>query len=209
VAGTITALKFQQRNHERVSVYLDGDYAFGLPALEAARLRLGQMLSDAEIKALRALDEQERAYDQALRYLSFRPRSRAEVTQYLQRKRLTDEATAQVLTRLEEAGYLDDAAFARFWVDNRQGFRPRSRRALTYELRQKGIGRQVVEEAVADQNDEAAAWQAIENRLQRWSDLSADDLRKKISGFLARRGFGYASIDRAYREACRVLQIEN
>lgn len=209
MAGTITALKFQQRSRERVSVYLDGEYAFGLPALEAARLRHGQLLSDAEITALRALDEREHAYDQALRYLSFRPRSRAEVAQYLQRKRLTDEAAAEVLARLEEAGYLDDAAFARFWVDNRQRFRPRSRRALSYELRQKGVARQEVEEAVVEQSDETAAWQAVESRLSRWSDLSADELRKKISGFLARRGFGYASIDRAYREACRVLQIEN
>jgi regulatory protein len=209
VAGTITALKFQQRNTERVSVYLDGEYAFGLPALEAARLRRGQVLSDAEITALRALDESERAFDQAVRYLSYRPRSRAEIAQYLRRKQLTEDVASDVVQRLEQAGYLDDAAFARFWVDNRQRFRPRSRRALSYELRQKGVGREVAADVVDDQDDEVAAWQAIENRLSRWNALSGDELRQKISGFLARRGFGYASINQAYRRACRELQIED
>lgn len=207
--GTVTALRFQQRNRERVSVYLDGAYAFGLPAIEAARLRRGQTLSDAEIAALRALDERERAYDRALRYLSFRPRSRAEMERYLQRIGLDDEVRAEVITRLEAAGYLDDAAFARFWVDNRQRFRPRSRRALSYELRQKGIGHQAVEAAIVEQSDESAAWQAVEGRLSRWSNLSEEELRRKISGFLARRGFGYATINQVFHEARRVLNIDH
>ena len=209
MAGTVTALRFQQRNRERVSVYLDGAYAFGLPALEAARLRRGQTLSDAEIAALRALDERERAYDRALRYLRFRPRSRAEMERYLQRIGLGDEARAEVIARLEAAGYLDDAAFARFWVDSRQRFRPRSRRALRYELQQKGVDRQAVEEAMVEQSDESAAWQAVEGRLSQWSNLSEEELRRKISGDLARRGFGDATIVWVYREACRVLNIDH
>ena len=209
MAGTVTALRFQERNRERVSVYLDGAYAFGLPAVEAARLRRGQTLSDAEIAALRALDERERAYDRALRYLSYRPRSRAEMERYLQRIGLGDEPRLEVIARLEAAGYLDDAAFARFWVESRQSFRPRSRRALRYELQQKGVGRQAVEEAMAEQSDESAAWQAIEGKLSRWSNVSKDELRRKISGYLARRGFGYATIKQVYQEACRVLDIDH
>jgi len=62
---------------------------------------------------------------------------------------------------------------------------------------------------VVEQDDNVAAWQAIEGRLSRWSGLDRDELRHKISGFLARRGFGYESINSAYREACRVLEIED
>jgi regulatory protein len=128
---------------------------------------------------------------------------------YLRRKRLADEVADEVLRRLEGAGYLNDAEFARFWVENRQRFRPRSRRALSHELRQKGIDSEAVAEAVIQEDDDTAAWQAIEARLPRWSELSTDELRQKISGYLARRGFGYTTINQVYREACRMLQAED
>jgi len=209
VAGTITALKFQQHNKERVSVYLDGEYAFGLPAMEASRLRRGQVLSDAEVAALQALDEQQHTFEQAVRFLGYRPRSRAEMVRYLRRKRISEEVASDVLARLEKAGYLDDEAFARFWVENRQRFRPRSQRALDFELRQKGVSRPTVEDVVSEQDDEAAAWQAIEGRLSRWSGMEPDELRRKIAGYLARRGFRYETISHTFRRACQALQIED
>ena len=210
MAGTITALEFQKGNKERVNVYLDGVYAFGLSAVIAAtHLRRGQVLSDAEIATLQALDEQERAYEQVLRFLRYRPRSRAEVERYLQRKRFAEEIITRVMTRLQDAGYLDDEAFARFWVENRQHFRPRSRRALGIELRQKGVEREVVQEVVSEQDDEEAAWQAIEARLSRWSALSQEQLRRKLSDFLARRGFHYETIHAVYRRACQALRTDD
>ncbi len=83
MAGTITRLAFQKHAADRVNVYLDGQYAFALPALEAARLRVGEYLDDEAIARLQAQDERQKAYDRALRYLSFRPRSQAEVRRNL------------------------------------------------------------------------------------------------------------------------------
>ena len=114
MAGTITELKFQQRNKERVNIYLDGEYAFGLDAVEAARLRTGQVLSDAEIVALKAQDERNRTFDRAVRFLSYRPRSRVEVERYLRGKAIDEDVIADVIACLERAKYLDDEAFARF-----------------------------------------------------------------------------------------------
>jgi regulatory protein len=206
VTGTITALESQQHDRERVSVYLDGEYAFGLASIEAAHLRCGQTLSDAEIAALKALDQRHQVFEQAVRYLRYRPRSRAEVEHYLHRKHTAEDVLCDVLVRLEQAGYLDDKAFAQFWVENRQRFRPRSQRALSYELRHKGLDHQVVADALSAQDDEAAAWQAIESRLPRWSALSADDLRRKVAGFLSRRGFGYETINHTFRKVCQILR---
>ncbi len=209
MAGTVTALEFQKGNKKRVNVYLDGAYAFGLSAVIAAtHLRRGQVLSDAEIATLQALDEQERAYEQVVRFLRYRPRSRAEIECYLQRKRFAEEIITCVMTRLQDAGYLDDEAFARFWVENRQHFRPRSRRALGIELRQKGVEREVVQEVVGEQDDEEAAWQAVEARLPRWSTLGRAQLQRKLGDFLARRGFDYETIRVVYRRACRALHID-
>jgi len=209
VAGTITALKFQQRNPERVNVYLDGEYAFGLAAVAAARLRKGQVLSDVEIAALRTQDAHQQAFDRAVRFLSYRPRSRAEVERYLRGKGITEDGIAGVIERLEQANYLDDEAFARFWVENREEFKPRSRRALHYELRQKGVSSQVIARALNASGDEAAAWRAVEGRLARWAGLPRNELRQKIANYLSRRGFDYEIITLIFEKACEMLSIED
>jgi regulatory protein len=207
--GTITALKFQQRNKERVNVYLDGEYAFALTALEAARLRKGQALSDAETAALRTQDERQQAFERVVRFLSYRPRSRAEVERYLHDKGIAGEVIADVVERLEQTNYLDDEAFARFWVENREEFKPRSRHALRYELRQKGVDNQVIARALSEADDEAAAWHAVEGRLSRWASLPRDELRQKMASYLSRRGFNYGIIILIFEKACQVLDTED
>jgi regulatory protein len=208
MAGTVTALKFQKRNKERVSVFLDGKYAFGLTAVEAARLHRGQVLSDSEIAALKIQDEENRAFDRAFNYLSYRPRSRVEVKRYLRGKGLDEEVVADVLLRLEQAKYVDDETFARFWVENREQFRPRSRRALRYELRQKGVSNAIIDRVLSSVDDEAAAWRAVEGRLGRWADLPSDRFRKKVMGHLSRRGFDYSTVSLTVKKAFQTLELE-
>ena len=90
MAGTISALRYQKRNKNRVNVYVDDQFAFGLAAIEAARLRVGQALSDDDIARLRRQDDVERAHERALNFLSYRPRSEAEVRRNLRKKDVTD-----------------------------------------------------------------------------------------------------------------------
>src|SRR5207249_6761662 len=111
----ITALSPQLKNKERVNVYLDDKFAFGLAAIVAARLKVGQTLGDDELARLRALDEAEEAYNKTLNYLSYRPRSRAELDKYLKDKRVSDETRSQVLKRLDNLKLVDDEEFARYW----------------------------------------------------------------------------------------------
>jgi regulatory protein len=209
MAGTITALKFQRRNKERVNIHLDGEYAFGLDAIEAARLHKGQVLSEKEIAALKARDERNRAFDRAVHFLSYRPRSRAEVERYLRGKGIADDAAADVIVRLEQAKYLDDEDFARFWLENRERFRPRGQRALRYELRQKGVSDAIIARVLDDVDDEAYAWRAVEGRLSRWANLPASEFRQKVTGFLSRRGFDYGTISLTLDKASQILDIED
>jgi regulatory protein len=201
MSGTITTLKVQKNNPERVSVFLDGEYAFGVTLEVAARLRKGQPLSDAEIAALRTQDEVDKAYQAALHYLAARPRSRTEVERQLERKGHAPEAIAAALDRLEQRDYVDDEAFAAYWVDNRSRFRPRSAAALRYELRQKGVDAASIQAATEELDEAAAAWAAVESRLARWQTLTEDELEQKIAGFLARRGFSFAIARQTTRRA--------
>ena len=207
--GTITALRFQKHAKDRVNVYLDGEYAFGLTAVKAAGLHHGEVLSDAKIAAFKKQDQQDQAFDRAVRFLSYRPRSRAEMQRYLRRKGSGDPVLSDVMDRLQQAGYLDDAAFARFWVDNRQRFRPRGQRVLGYELRQKGVCSQTIVTALHDLDEEKAAWEALEGRLSRWNGLTSEQLRPKVTAFLQRRGFDYEVIHLTFQRAYQTLGLSD
>lgn len=188
----ITALKFQRRNKNRVNVYLDGEFAFGLAAIEAARLRVGQTLSDDDMIRLQMKDEIERAHERALNFLSYRPRSEAEVRRNLREKDVEDEVIAAVVERLMHADLLDDREFARYWVENRARFNPRGFRGLRYELRQKGVADDVIDDALATFDVQAAARKAAEAGARRLSDADPRDFRRKLLAYLSRRGFSYA-----------------
>lgn len=201
MAGVITALKVQSTNKERVSVYLDGEFAFGVTLDVAARLRKGQQLHDAEIAALRTQDDVDKAYQAALRYLAARPRSRSEVERQLARKGHGPEAIAAALERLTARAYVDDEAFAAYWVENRNLFRPRSAAALRHELRQKGVDAASIEAATAAVDEAAAAWSVVEGKLKRWETLTQDELAQKIGGLLVRRGFSFEVARQTTRRA--------
>lgn len=191
MAGKVTSLKRQKKNRERVSVFIDGRFAVGLPAIVAARLSLGQFLSDAEIESLKEQGASETAYGRVLNYLSYRPRSRAEVVTYLQKRDVSEGQIEAIVDRLEKAGLLDDEAFAQFWVENRERFRPRGLHALRYELRSKGLDNKVIEQALASVDAEASAHRAASKKARQLSHLDELVFKKKLVAYLARRGFDF------------------
>lgn len=190
----VTALKAQQRNPRRVNVYLDGDFAFGLEGAAAAWLKIGQELSDEKIAQLQAEDEGEKAYLQALKLLSYRPRAEAEVRKKLEQRGIAENIIIEVLERLRRSGLVDDARFARDWADNRSEFRPRSRKALAFEMRQHGLEDETITAAVADLDDELLAYQAAQKYSRKLHNLEWQVFRQKLTGYLARRGFPYGVI---------------
>lgn len=209
MGGRITALVAQKRNKERVNVYLDGEFAFGLATIEALKLHKGQELSDADIERLKALDEVEVAHERALHFLSYRPRSTEEVRRNLRnsKRNFGETAIENTIGRLERAGLLDDEAFARYWVENRERFSPRSARALRHELRQKGVPDRAIEAAIDEVDEAGAAYQAAQDRLSRYAGADEETFRKRLGGYLSRRGFSYGvvreALDRLWEEITR------
>lgn len=190
----ITAISVQKKNPNRVNIYLDGEYAFGVARITAAWLKNGDELSDEKISKLLAEDAREWAYQQALLYLSYRARSEKEIRQNLRKHEMPEEVIEETIERLRKAGLANDNEFAQAWVENRSTFRPRSRRALAMELRQKGLDDETVHSAVSGVDEEALAYEAAQKRLGRLKSLEWNEFRKKLSEFLARRGFSYSVI---------------
>ena len=190
----ITALVVQKRNPNRVNLHLDGEFAFGLARIVAAWLRVGQDLSDEKIEQLQLEDSRERASQQAMLFLSYRARSESEIRQNLRKHEIPEPVIEQTLDRLRQDGLANDSQFAHAWVENRSVFRPRSRRMMAMELRQKGLNDEAVSSAIANVDDEALAYDAAQKRVARYKSLEWNEFRKKLSDFLARRGFSYSVI---------------
>ena len=190
----ITALKPQKRDPRRVNVYLDEAFAFGLSQAVAMGIKVGQEINGEEINQLLARESEQAAYLRALNFISYRPRSEAEVIKNLGKKDIDEQVIHQVVDRLRQNHLVDDTKFALEWVDNRSAFRPRSRWALAMELRQKGIAEDTIEEVLNDTDDEQLAYQAAQKQSRKYRGLEWQNYRRKMSAFLARRGFRYETI---------------
>ena len=190
----ITGIEVQKRSPNRVNIYLDGEFAFGLARIVAAWLRVGQELSEEKIEQLQLEDARERAFQQAMLFLSYRARSESEIRQNLRKHEIPEPIIDQTLERLRQDGLANDNQFARAWVENRSAFRPRSRRMMAMELRQKGLDDEAVSSAIESVDDEALAYEAAQKRALRLKGLEWNEFRKKLSEFLARRGFSYSVI---------------
>lgn len=193
---TITNLKVQKRNQDRLNIYLDGDFAFGLSRFIAAWLQVGQELSDEVIAELLARDAEEIAYQKSIHFIGYRVRTTAEVEKHLKNKGIEPDTIDQVVRRLEKNGLLNDKQFAEMWVDNRNEFRPRSHRLLISELKKKGVNNEIIQSVIEKTTPEdELAYFAAQKRLTRYEHLDRQDFRKKLGSYLARRGFSYSTIN--------------
>jgi regulatory protein len=204
-SGRITDLRPTRRDPDRISVDLDGTFAFALPAqlVSDERLEIGDALDEERIAALLAADETARATEAALAFLAYRPRSEREVRDRLRRGGYASETIDHVITRLNDWRYLDDADFARRWVENRATHRPRGTRLLQQELRQKGIDRETAREVIAEAElDEVADAEALaRRRLPAYAGDDPASIRRRLGAYLARRGYGYDVIRVALERA--------
>ena len=195
---TITALKAQKRNPNRINVFIDGEFGFGVSRIVAAWLSVGQIISDERIASLKIDDELEVAYQYALKLINYRMRSSNEVDHYLLEKGASQETIKSVLERLKRSGLVDDSQFARNWTENRSEFRPRSRRAIKRELHFKGISEDVIEKTLNEMPpEEELAYQAGAKYARKLIFSDRFEFSRKLSGFLARRGFSYDVIKSA------------
>ena len=203
----ITAIEPQQKNPQRVNIYLDGKFTFGLTTIVAAWLKLGQELGEEKIASLKAEDEREVTYLKALHFLSYRPRSSAEVRQNLLKRAISESLIDETVSRLQNAGLINDEAFARAWVENRNTFRPRGKPALRMELRRKGLSDEIVQAVLDTQvNEQALVLEAARKYARRLTNLDWSEFRQKLGGFLARRGFSYNTLAPVVSEVWKEIQ---
>jgi regulatory protein len=191
----VTAIRAGRRQ-KRVNVFLDGKFTLSLEAELAVKkgLGVGQELAESDLEALAQADRFQRCLDAALHYLGYRPRSEAELRERLQKRGFDEGNVETVIAKLKEQGLVDDLAFAQFWNDDRQSFSPRSQRLTRSELRQKGVASDIIDQVVAQVSDEENAYRAAQAKARRLPRSDYQSFRRRLGGYLKRRGFGYGVI---------------
>ena len=207
--GLVTAVEPQRRRGgRRVNVFVDGRYAFSLERDLADLVRVGQPISELKTAELLLKDEQARAFEAALAFLSHRPRSERELRDRLLKKDVPEPMLEAVVERLKQLRLLDDQDFARYWVEQRQTHRPRGARLLRQELRRKGVdsdtASEIIEAAEDDEDSVDAACRAAARKAFALRALDERTFEQKVGQFLVRRGFDYETV----RSACRRLREE-
>ncbi|MFH8518963.1 recombination regulator RecX [Streptomyces gelaticus] len=182
------------------------DAGFGEGAGRRARSRTRSSGSPSSSRAEKGepRDPVEQARNICLRLLTGTPRTRKQLADALRKREIPDEAAEEVLSRFEDVGLIDDAAFADAWVESRHHGRGLARRALVRELRTKGVDSALIDEAVGQldsEQEEATARELVARKLRSTRGLDRDKRLRRLAGMLARKGYGEGMALRVVRQA--------
>lgn len=193
----ITAIKKQQRR-DRYNIFVDGTFkaAFSAEVLATSGLAKGDELKPGQLESYVERDAYGKVLAKAYDYLSRRPHGTAELKVKLKRKEYETSLVEEVIEHLIELNYLDDAAFAKRWIESRGSTRGPA--LLRQELRQKRLAADVIEPVLAEQREQkdeiAEAEELARHRLERLTNEPWQSVYTKLSGYLSRRGYSYDTV---------------
>ena len=192
--SVVTSIK-PQKNNKRVNIYLDYEFAFGLDLENFVKfhLKVDQELDEKQINKIIKEAEFKKILDKLLNFATLRPRSEKEIKDYLRRKKSPESITEELFKRLNSLELIDDTKFARWWVEQRQAFSPKTKRVLSNELRIKGIDREIIKEILEETEiDEVKlSKELIRNKMYKWERFDPKIKKQKISQYLVVKGFGW------------------
>lgn len=199
--GKITKIEEQKKAKDRVNIYVDDVFAFGLSSLLLVDCDIykGKEVNEAEIEKYKSGDDLAKCLAKAYNFLSYRMRSEKEMREKLLEK-YNEEIVEKAIQKLAEYNYVNDDDFGRAWVNSRK--LGRSKKAISFELKRKGLTEEVIERSLNDLDSDSefeAALELIKSR-KKYHDLSRDEAYQKVGGFLSRRGYGYDVIKKVIKE---------
>ncbi len=188
----ITNIKQAVKNPERANIFVDGKYEFSLDVTQLLdlKLKVGQKITAEQLSEFKKLSEFGKLYQRTLEWVLARPRSEKETSDYLYKKiyekKLDKEYIRKIIEKLEKKKYLNDEAFAKWYVENRFVKKGISKKRLSLELAKKGISREIVERVLKDsgRDEKEEILKIIAKKRARYDD-------DKLIQYLGRQGFSY------------------
>ncbi|MFQ5602172.1 MAG: RecX family transcriptional regulator [bacterium] len=202
----ISKIEVQKKNKRRAAIYLNDEFAFGLDLTIVGQLglRKGDFLTEEQVTQILLQEEKKKIRDKALRFLAGRAHSEHELKTKLRLRGFNRSLIEEVMTKLADAGLVDDEAFARTFARSRMVNRPVGEHVLRRELLQKGVIEAVVENAISEVYSEKSqkdiAAELFNKHKARYQNLDAWQAKKRMSDFLVRRGFDWEVVKEVVEE---------
>jgi len=190
---TVTKVVPQVKRKERYSIFLDGEFAFGVhqDVLLEAGLASGDRLTQSRIDEIRLMQERRDAKDKAMRLLAVRARSEFELWQRLSKAGFSDKSIDNAVEALKRLKLVNDIEFAKMFARNRMVVKPVGEFYLRRELQQKGLSEPAInagiEAAFTEKGEYQFAWDVAVKAKKKYA--AYEDARKRVRNFLGRRGF--------------------
>ncbi len=203
---TITKIERQKKAKGRYSVFLDGEFAFGIfeDTLVKFGLRKGDSPDEKKIKEIREFDEL--AFGKKIAYdlLSYKQRSRKDILQRLKKKKISDMTAKNVVSLLEEQGYLNDENYANNYLGEKLKRKPMGKRLAAQKLFEKGIEKEIAQKIIADnfdeENETRLALELLKKYIKKIKNPDAAERKRKCFRYLMSRGFEYETAAKILNE---------
>ncbi|MDF2814329.1 MAG: RecX family transcriptional regulator [Paenibacillus sp.] len=202
--GVVTAVERHPKKAKMYLVYIEDELAFTIheDVLIMHRLFKGQEIDSSLAEQITVDAERQRAWAEAVAYIGRRPRALREIKVYLKRKGHQESLIEEALKRLEDNGYVDDAQFAAQMAEHRIISQRKGRRWVQQELQQKGVNREVIQEALAQVGPEEEQAAASQLAQKKWASMQGEpaDKRRKLMAFMMRRGYSGSLVSTIIRD---------
>ncbi|MFA6540502.1 MAG: RecX family transcriptional regulator [Bacteroidota bacterium] len=191
----ITKIERQKKNSNRRSIFVDGVYRFGISEEIFVRYTIfeGKELDDTELQEIRQAENEYGVRSAALKYRSYRPRSKKEITEYLHKKEFDDQVIAKAIAYLESINLVNDQEFARTLCRDRMHLKPVGKQVMKQLLFKKGIHsgiiQHTIEEFYTDETEQDLALQEAAKKMKRLAALPPLTARRRLFDHLLRRGY--------------------
>ncbi|KWX89195.1 RecX family transcriptional regulator [Paenibacillus riograndensis] len=188
----ITRVERQKKSDHRYIIHF-GTYQMTVheDVMIKYRMITGSSFMKADLEEIVVADERQRAYVEGLRYLERKPRTSQEMARRLREKEIGETIIAEVLLRLQQERLLDDPLYAKQWAEQRITSQRKGKLWIRQELREKGIDKSLISEALENITPEQELESALQTGRKKWNLIRGDvnDKRRKTGAFLMRRGF--------------------
>lgn len=200
---TITRIEKQTNNQKRYSIYIDEKFAFGVSEEDLIyfKLKENSEITEQRYNYIMEYVIYTKAKDKAYKFLGYKARSEKEVRDKLIKENYPQEIIDRIIELFKHYNYINDENYTKAYINNRIKFKPRAKRMLKYELVQKGVDNDIIENIIDNSNiDETdIAINLLQKKLKNKKDIEPKE-KQRIYNYMLRRGFDYETINKAFKE---------
>lgn len=197
----ITDIQKQRGNKNRYSVYIEGEFAFGLDEVDMLYYKLfnASEISEEKYNHIKENVIFNKARDAAVRFLGFKARTKKEVENKLKEKDFPEDIIFKVIELMQKYGYIDDYSYAGSFLRDKFNLKGFGTNRIKYELKMKGVSDDIIQQVIEENDIDEAGRAAC---LVRKKYMKLDNLdfkeKRKIHSFLTRKGFSFSVIESAF-----------